>query len=140
MLKSFLIFLVNVATFFLYGYRIGKLKLNVCLMVSDLNGVLSIVPVTPANIRLDEDDIFVLVIRLQDVFKTFSRRLQDVLPRRLQKRLKDVFKKFSRHLQYSQVELFLLTQIQDILETYYQVKLSLVTQFQDVLETYLKRF
>ena len=75
MLKSFLIFLVNVATFFLYGYRIGKLKLNVCLMVSDLNGVLSIVPVTPANIRLDEDDIFVLVIRLQDVFKTFSRRL-----------------------------------------------------------------
>ena len=129
MLKGFLIFLVNVATFFLYGYRIGKLKLNICLMVSDLNGVLSIVPVTPANIRLDEDDIFVLVIRLQYV-----------LPRRLRKRLKDVFKKFSRHLQHYRVELFLVTQIQDILETYYQVKLFLVTQIQDILETYLKRF
>ena len=47
----------------------------------------------PANIRLDEDvlktsssssedvlvktNIFVLAIRLQDVFKTFSRRLED---------------------------------------------------------------
>ena len=60
-------------------------------------------------------NIFALVIRLQDVFKTFSRRLQYV------------FKTSSRHLQ-------------DVFKTYYQVKLFLVTQFQDVFETYSKRF
>ena len=41
--------------------------------------------------------------RLQDVFKTSSRHLQDVLPRRLQdvlqKRLQDIFKTSSRRLQ-----------------------------------------
>ena len=37
---------------------------------------------------LIKTNIFVLAIRLQDVFKTFSRRLQDVL----QKRLQDIFK------------------------------------------------
>ena len=58
--------------------------------------------------RLDQDEhihhiqdvllktkIFVLAIRLEDVFKTFSRCLQDVL----QKRLQDVFKTSSKHLQ-----------------------------------------
>ena len=39
-------------------------------------------------------NIFVLAICLQDVFKTFPRRLQDVLPRQLQ----DVFKTSSRSL------------------------------------------
>ena len=43
---------------------------------------------------LVKTNIFVLAIRLQDVFKTFSRRLQDVLPRCLQ----DVFKTSSRRL------------------------------------------
>ena len=51
-------------------------------------------------IRLQDDlvktNIFVFAKRLQDVFKTFSRRFQDVLPRRLQ----DVLKTSSRHLQY----------------------------------------
>ena len=56
--------------------------------------------------------------RLQDIFKTSSRRLQDV------------FKMSSRRLQ----------DIQDVFKTYYQVKLFLVTQFQDVFETYSKRF
>ena len=51
-------------------------------------------------------------MRLQDVFKTCLRHLQDVLQRCLQ----DVFKIF------------------------YQVKLFLVTQFQEVFETYSKRF
>ena len=50
--------------------------------------------------------------RLENVFKTSSRYLQDVL----QRCLLDVFKK------------------------YYQVKLFLLTQFQDVFETYSKRF
>ena len=52
---------------------------------------------------LIKTNIFVLAIRLQDVFKTscqdvfktFSRRLQDVL----QKRLQDIFKTSSRRLQ-----------------------------------------
>ena len=70
-------------------------------------------------------NIFVLVIRLQDVLKTSSRRLQDVL-KTSSKRLQDVLKTSSRHLQ-------------DVFKTYYQVKLFLVTQFQDVFETYLKR-
>ena len=69
----------------------------------------------PANIRLDEDvfiktnlfalliflqdvliktNIFVLVICLQGIFKTFSKRLQDVS----RKRLQEVFKTSSRRL------------------------------------------
>ena len=60
-------------------------------------------------------NIFVLVTRLQDVFKMFWKRLQDI------------FKTSSRHLQ-------------DVFKTYCQVKLFLVTQFQDVFETYSKRF
>ena len=83
---------------------------------------------------LIKTNIFVLAIRLQDVFKTFSRRLQDVLQKRLQdifktssRRLQDVLKTSSRHLQ-------------DVFKTYYQVKVFLVTQFQDVFETYSKRF
>ena len=43
---------------------------------------------------LIKTNIFVLVIRLQDVFKTFWRRLQGILPRCLQ----NVFKTSSRRL------------------------------------------
>ena len=51
----------------------------------------------PANIRLDEDVlntsfVFVFRRRLQDVFKTSAKRLQDAL----QKRCQDIFKKSSR--------------------------------------------
>ena len=51
---------------------------------------------------LVKTNIFVLVIRLQDVFKTSSRHLRDVLPRRLQDifktSCKDIFKTFSRRI------------------------------------------
>ena len=60
------------------------------------------------------------------VFKTSSRRFQDVL-KTFSRRFQDVLKTSSRHLQ-------------DVFKTYYQVKLFLVTQFQDVFETYSKRF
>ena len=43
---------------------------------------------------LVKTNIFVLAIRLQDVFKTFSRRLQDVF----KTSCKDIFKTFSRHI------------------------------------------
>ena len=64
--------------------------------------------------------------RLRDVFKKSSRRLQDIF-KTFSRHLQDVFKSSSRHLQ-------------DVFKTYYQVKLFLVTQFQDVFETYSKRF
>ena len=55
---------------------------------------------------LVKTNIFVLAIRLQDVFKAFSRRLQDALQKRLQgifktspRRLQNVFKTPSRRLQ-----------------------------------------
>ena len=56
--------------------------------------------------RLDQDQHNVLFIRLQGVFKTFSRRLQDVFKtscknvfKTSSRRLQDVFKTSSRHLQ-----------------------------------------
>ena len=86
-----------------------------------------------ANIRLDEDvlmktNMFALALCLQ---KTSSRRLQEFLAIRLQevlpRCLQDVLKTSSRHLQ-------------GVFKTYYQVKVFLVTQFQDIFETYSKRF
>ena len=56
--------------------------------------------------RLDQGQYFVFAIRLQVVFKTFQRCLQNVLHKRLQdifktisRRFEDVFKTSSRHLQ-----------------------------------------
>ena len=63
---------------------------------------------------------FVLAIPLQDTFKTFSRRFQDVLPRRLKNvfnaSCKNVFKISSRRLQN-----VLQRCLQDVLKTYHQV-------------------
>ena len=84
--------------------------------------------------------------RLQDVFKTFSRRLQDVLPRRLQ----DVFKTSSRHLQdvfkTSSKRLQDVSQIrledifhQDVLKTYHDVKLFLLTSLWEVFHMFVRR-
>ena len=113
----------------------------------------------PANIRLDEEvlktsfafvfrrrlqdvliktSIFVLVICLQDVFKTFSRRLQDVLPRCLQ----DVFKTSSRHLQdvlktssrrLQNVFKTSSRRLQDVFKTFSR-------RFQDVFKTFSRHF
>ena len=105
----------------------------------------------PANIRLDEDvfktslsrricspqpyvfrrrlqDVFktswsrAICSSCQDVFKTFSRRLEDVLQKGRQdifktssRRFEDVFKTSSRHLQ-------------DVFKTYHQIKLLLLTR------------
>ena len=68
---------------------------------------------------------------LQDVLETSSRRLAKASSRRFE----NVFKKSSRYLQG-----VLQRCLQDVFKTYYQVKLFLVTQFQDVFETYSKRF
>ena len=88
---------------------------------------------------LIKTNIFALLIRLQ---KTSSRSLQDVLQKRLQdvfktssRRFENVFKRSSRPLPE-----VLQRCLQDTFKTYYQVKLFLLTQFQGVFETYLKRF
>ena len=103
--------------------------------------------------RLDQDQYIRLGHTssrcLQDVFKTFSRRLQDVS----QKRLQDTFKSFSRRFQdvFETPSRCLATKssrhlqdvlqrcLQDVLRTYCQVKLFLLKPFQDVFETYSKR-
>ena len=71
--------------------------------------------------------------RLQDVFKTFSRPLQDVfktscqdvlktsskgLQDVLQIRLEDIFKTFWRRITYHQVKLFLLASLWEVLNTF----------------------
>ena len=71
----------------------------------------------PANIRLDED---VLKTSFVFVFKTSSRRLdQD---------------------EYVRLSLTSSRLLQDVFKTYYRVKVFLVTQFQDIFETYSERF
>ena len=91
---------------------------------------------------LIKTNIFVLVIRLQDVFKTFSRSLQDIFKTFcygvFKTSCKNVFKTFSRR--FENVFKISSKHFQDAFKTYYQVKLFLVTHFQDVFETYSKRF
>ena len=115
---------------------------------------------------LIKTNIFVLVICLQDVFKTFSSRhledilqkhledifktslrpLQDVVLSRLQdvlqKRLEDIFKKCSRCFGnvFKTSSRRLQRCLQEVFKAYYQVKLFLVIQFQDVFKTPSKDF
>ena len=98
---------------------------------------------------LVKTNIFVSVIRLQDVFKTFSRRVQDVLPRRFE----DIFKTSSRHLQdislrrlqdafkpsSKRLQDVLQRYLRDVFKTYYQVKLFLLTRLRWVFNTFLRR-
>ena len=73
------------------------------------------------------------------VFKTTSRRFQDVLPRRLQdvlqKRIQDDLKTSSRRLQDVLQRYF-----QDVFKTYHQVKLFLLTCLREVFNTFLRYF
>ena len=87
--------------------------------------------------------------RLEDVFKTFSRRLDQDQHIRLghtsSRPLQDIFKTFSRHLQdvfktFSRRFENVFKTSSNVFKTYYQVKLFLVKQFHDVFETYSKRF
>ena len=90
---------------------------------------------------LIKTNIFVLVIRLQDVFKTFSKHLQDVSQKRLQdalqntssRHLQDVFKSFSRCLQevFKTSSDFLLRLPQDVFKS----KMSL-RHLQNVLKMF----
>ena len=91
--------------------------------------------------------------RLQDVFKMFSRRLQDVFKtscqdvfKTLSRRLQDVMKTYSRHLSKRLQDIFKMSsgRFEDVLQRYFQyffkmyhqVKLFLLTSFQDVFERY----
>ena len=97
---------------------------------------------------LVKTNMFVLVIPLQDVFKTSyqdvcktsckisSSQLQDVLPRHLQ----DVFKTSSRGLaktfSWSLPDVFQKC-LQDVFKTYHQGKLFLLTGVLDIFNTFL---
>ena len=87
---------------------------------------------------LVKTNIFVLAIRLQDVFKTSCQDIFKTFSRRLQGSCKNVFKTSSRRLQ----DVFKTSSrhLQDVFKTYYQVKVFFVKQFQDIFETYSKRF
>ena len=69
--------------------------------------------------RLDEDQIIILVI----VFKTFSRRLQDIF-KTYSGRFKDVLQR----------------SLPDVFKTYHRVKLFLLTRFENDFEMYSERF
>ena len=109
---------------------------------------------------LVKTNIFVLAIRLQDVFKTFSRRLTKTSSRRLQ----DVLKTSSRHLQdvlqrhlqyvfkmscknvfktssrrFEDIFKTSWKDIKDVFKMYHQVKLFLLTSLRDVFNTFLRR-
>ena len=75
----------------------------------------------------------ILKTSCQDVFRTFSRRLQDVLQKCLQDifktSCKNVFKASARRLQD-----LLQRYLQDVFKTYHQVKLFLLTILQKVLQ------
>ena len=85
---------------------------------------------------------YVFIRRLQDVFKTSSGHLQDILLRHFQ----DVFKKSSRRLakmSSRRLQGVLKTSsrhLQDVFKTYHRVNLFLLTRFQDVFETFSKCF
>ena len=68
---------------------------------------------------LVKTNIFVLAIRLQDVFKTSSRRLAKTSSRHLQ----DVLQRY----------------LQDVFKMYHQVKLFLLTRLWEVFNTFLRR-
>ena len=109
------------------------------------------------TLHLTTTNIFVLVIRLQDVFKTSSGRLQRRLAKTslrhlqdvsktFQRRVQDVFKTssrylaktFSRRLQNvfkTSCKNILKTcsrRLQDLFKTHHRVKLLLLRRFQDI--------
>ena len=89
--------------------------------------------------------IFISVIYLQDIFKTFSRHLQDVL----QKYFRDIFKTSRRHLEdvlqkcFQDMSRTTSRRFEDVFKTssrktYHQVKLFLLTRRRDVFNTFLR--
>ena len=79
---------------------------------------------------LVKTNIFVLTIHSQDVFKTFSRRFQDVF----KMSCKNVFKTSSRRLQD-----VLQRYLQEVFKTYHQVKLFMLTRLRGVFSTFVRR-
>ena len=93
----------------------------------------------PANIRLDEDVWKTSWRRLSSSSrKTSSRRLQDVLVKTnkfvLAIRLQDVCKTFSRRLAKRSSR-----HLRDVFKTYHQVKLFLLTRLWEAFNRFLRR-
>ena len=66
--------------------------------------------------------MFALAVRLQDVFKTFSRRLHDVL----QKRPQGIFKT------YHQVKLYLLTRLREVFNTFLRLSFPMTVIYRGI--------
>ena len=79
---------------------------------------------------LVKTNIFVLAIRLQDVFKTSCKNVFKTSSRRLQ----DVLKTFSRHLQ-----VVLQRYLQEVFKMYHQVKLFVLTRLWEAFNMFLRR-
>ena len=79
----------------------------------------------------------VLQKRLQDIFKTSSRRFEESSRRfeESSRRLQNVFKTSSRRLQD-----VLQRYLQDVFKTYHQVKLFLLTRLWEAFNTFLIRY
>ena len=103
-----------------------------CLCLLLLEDVFGLRLQKTSSRRLDQDEYIRLThTSSEDVFKTSSSRPTysswSYVFKTSSRRFQDVLKTSSRHLQ-------------DVFKTYYQVKVFLVTQFQDIFETYSKRF
>ena len=84
---------------------------------------------------LVKTNIFVLAIRLQDVFRTSCHNKTSCknVFKTSSRRLQDVLKTSSRHLQD-----VLQRYLQDVFKTYHQVKLFLLTSLRDVFNKFLR--
>ena len=92
----------NISLFFLHCNKTATTQQTLVLMKTSFVFVFRRRLQKTSSRRLQDvlikTNILVLVIRLQDVFKTFSRRLQDVF-KTSSRHLQDVFKTSSGHLQ-----------------------------------------
>ena len=85
--------------------------------------------------RLLDEDEYILITHTssEDVFKTFSRRLQDVF-KTCSRRLQNVFKTSSRRLANTSWR-----HLQEVLKTNHQVKLFLLTSLWEVFNMFVRR-
>ena len=92
------------------------------------------------RIRLDQDEDSALVICLEYIFNTFSRLLQDVL-KTFERRLEDNLRIYWQEVFSSKPLQGVLKRCpQDVFKTNYQVELLLLTRLQEIYETHSARF
>ena len=76
-----------------------------------------------------------MVIRTQDIFKTFCKNVLKTFWRRLEDVLKTSWRRFDE-TSWKRLQ----KHFQDVFKTYHQVKLLLLTRLKNIFKTYLPRF